>query len=85
MPCGRASRLTTVRNANVTKYTRPYYDMNWLNEMRLLQFGRFDIDTTSGVISSMRRVEINESASICGSYTLDVFEACFIDASDPYS
>ena len=45
----------------------------------------FDIETTSCVICSMRRVEMNESTSICGSYTLDVFRVCFIDASDPYS
>ena len=85
VPCGRASSLTTVRRANVTKYTPRNHDMNWLNGKCLLRLVGFDTETTSGVICSMRRVEMNESASICRSYTLVVFGSGFISASDPIS
>ena len=85
MPCGRANSLTTVRHANVTKYIRPYYDMNWLNGKCLLRFGRIRYR------HNIRRYMFDETCGderkckyMCGSYTRDVFGACFIDASDPY-
>ena len=74
VPCGRASSLTTVRRANVTKYTPRNHDMNWLNGKCLLRLVGFDTETTSGVICSMRRVGMNESASICGPILLTCSE-----------